>query len=599
MGIRDELNQPKKQGFTVFGCDTETYNNPTYGLKSIQLWNPEEQHYFITNDYNQDDDTIRWQICKQFIDWINERQQDTRVVFFNMDFDFSQFAKYLICDSGLEYYENIQPTRQPKNTIMILESEFNIYKCQICNRYGYRIIMLDIANFLTATTLNKACLDWIGEQKVDIESKDFLKAYPTAIEKEYAMQDARLTQLLYCKLELETVTEGHKYVTIAGRTIGHFKDFLKSNYHISFNMFAWGTDDKDTIAEYQSKAEELIRPCVRGGICQAVHTGYYPNAHHIDARSMYPTQMYKPLIPHGPILDNPPETGDYNILHFPKGYLSLKPNKIPYLQFRKKSQCIQYSWDKVYNPSEYVESAYLDGTFCLWDEEYKLMMEIYDVYEWDDSKRYYIAMVPNTILKSYIEILYKGKLENTGTIKYYYKILLNALYGKFLSRPDGVRISYANHDRTKIEEDNKKTYYIPLGSWIAMNGRVDLMRCMLSIPYDNVLYCDTDSCIYIGNEHPNVTMGKWLGEWGIENDNFEAFIVGPKTYQERNNDGTIITKCAGLSNDVRETVGFMDIEEGKEFNVIKAKRDKDTWAINLRKTTFKVSLKAGLLNRRL
>ena len=118
------------------------------------------------------------------------------------------------------------------------------------------------------------------------------------------------------------------------------------------------------------------------------------------------------------------------------------------------------------------------------------------------------------------------------------------------------------------------------------------MKCLLSIPKDNLLYCDTDSCIYIGDIHPKVTIGKYLGEWGIENDNFSAWIVGPKTYQELNEDGSLITKCAGLSNEVRAQLPFMALEEGKTFLVNKARRDPETWAINIMPTEFTISTKA-------
>ena len=590
----------KNDTFTVYGCDTETYNDSDqYGLKSIQIYNPKESHYFISDNYETDDDSVRSKICAQFVDWLKSLSGSVVVCFFNMAFDFSQVVKYLVLESGLEYLPNDQvKVKVRKGCLTILETDTNIYKVQINTGDAY-ITFVDVANFLTATSLNKACKDWINDSKVEVESKKFPKQRPTEKEQEYAMKDAELTYRLFMKLDEEGVIEKTKYVTIAGRTMGHFKDFIKRNYGLTFNQFAYGYYKDDECEEMALEWEAVLRDFTRGGICRAFQTGLFHDCHHIDARSMYPTQCDLPFIPHGPVLREPPKDCNYTIIHFPVGHFDLREGKISGIQFRRKSQCCQYAWDKVFEPSEYVDSMFLDGTFPIWDAEYQVMLECFQCDDLDDSKRVYVEMAPNIVLKDYINYLYDGKQNNTGTKRNYYKILMNALYGKFLTRPDGIMIDYSNGERRKVAQDGKRTYYLPLGNWIAMMGRVTLMKCLLSIPKDNLLYCDTDSCIYIGNKHPNVVLGKNLHEWGIENDNFDAWIVGPKTYQELNKDGTLITKCAGLSNDVRKNVKFMEIEEKKTFVIGKAKRDPNTWAINIKQTQFSVSTKAGLLRGRL
>lgn len=591
--ILDVLKDKPSDTLTVYGCDTETYaDSDNYGLKSIQIWNPNESHYFTSYDYDISNVDIRQIICKQFVDWLSTLSDSVVIAFFNMAFDFSQIVYYLVNLGPWEYIPNDQvKAKVRKNCFTILETDMNIYKVQINTGDAY-ITFMDVANFLTATTLNKACNEWIGESKVEVETKRFPKAYPTEIEKEYAMKDAELTYKLFCKLDDEGVVEKTKYVTIAGRTMGHFKEFIKHNYGLTFNQFAYGDYKDEECEEFALEWESVLRDFTRGGICRAFRIGLFRNCHHIDARSMYPTQCDQEYIPHGPVLYKPPTDGEYTTIHFPKGYFRLKEGKISCIQFRRKSQCCQYAYDKVYEPSEYVESMFLDGTFPIWDAEYQIVLECFDVEELDDSKKVYVEMIKNVVLRDYIRTLYTGKQNNTGTKKYYYKILMNALYGKFLTRPDGVLIDYSTGDRVKVEQDGKKTYYLPLGNWIAMMGRVTLMKCLLSIPKENLLYCDTDSCIYIGAVHPNVVMGKNLHEWGIENDDFDAWIVGPKTYQELNADGSLITKCAGLSNDVREKLPFMALEEGKTFVVSKARRDPITWAINIKPTEFTISTKA-------
>ena len=76
-------------------------------------------------------------------------------------------------------------------------------------------------------------------------------------------------------------------------------------------------------------------------------------------------------------------------------------------------------------------------------------------------------MRENIVLKAYVNTLYEGKKNNKGAKRLYYKYLLNALYGKFLTRPDGITIDYFQEDdgwhRVKLASE-KTTYYLPLGN---------------------------------------------------------------------------------------------------------------------------------------
>lgn len=603
MGILDYVKEdkPKKikseKDLVYWGIDTETYvEGDEYGLISIQIWNPTESRYFSHPTYDESESEIRLHICNQFFNWMNGLNGYHVLAFFNMDFDFSQFSYNLINNSPWTYeYDNHYPK---KGTISILESDSNIYKCTIETEMA-TIIMIDIANFLTATNLDTACRQWINEQKIDLDTKRFPKKPASDLEKSYAMHDAEITQKLCVQLLKSEVLEGVKYITIAGRTLGHFRDFIKQKYGLTFDEFAYGTDDKELIESYKEKIEKVMRPFTRGGICRAFQTGLFKDCHHIDARSMYPSQMDLEYIPHGALLDEPPKDKRYATIYFPVGRYELRADKISNIQFRTKAQCQQYAYHKIHNPAEYVDSVFFDGTFPIWEMEYQIFKECFQpVGEVDDSKRLYIEMKRNVVLKAYIEMLYEGKTKYTGTKKYYYKILMNSLYGKFLSRPDGTAISYES-GRHKVAESDRPTYYLPLGNWIAMMGRVSLMKCLLSIPKENLIYCDTDSCIYKGEIHPSVEIGKNLGQWGIENDDFDCWVVGPKTYQELNHDGSLITKCAGLSNDVRQSIGFMELQEDKVYHVHKARRNKTNWAIEIRPIEFKISIKAQALKARL
>jgi len=281
-----------------FGCDTETYNdNGAKGLKSIQIVGNGIEHYFTTDNWNQSDKDIRYEICDKFFSWLFSLNKDSNIAFFNLNFDSSQFIKWLISESGLVLEKD--GFYITKGHIKILESERKMYSIQIRPENGRLIRMFDIANFLQGVTLNQACLSWIGKEKIEIESKKFPKQPATTLEKEYAITDARLTYELYLKLLEEEVIEGHKTLTIGGRTLKHFKSFMLDNYELRLMQYFYKGASPEEIQIITSTFENEIRQGVRGGICQAWHKGIFDNCIHIDAKSMYPTQMVKDFIPIG------------------------------------------------------------------------------------------------------------------------------------------------------------------------------------------------------------------------------------------------------------------------------------------------------------
>lgn len=592
VSILTELNKER-----IFGVDTETYSIPkinVYGLKSIQVANESESHYFTADDYTLDDETIRYNICAKFFRWLETLDGKITLAFFNLDFDFSQMVKWLVKESGYTYSEQDKEKWKKPRSWSVLESDINIYKVSINIRRGLTIIMMDISNFLTSTSLDRACKEWLGKSKVQIASKCFPKWHPSPIEKRYAMMDATLTYALYRCLEDNNVIEGNRFVTIAGRTIGHFKDYLKKKYGCSFNEFCYLTKDKELVEKYNLEWESLLRQSNRGGCCMALHKGEFHHATHIDAVSHYPSRMSEPYIPFGNALYEKPVDHEYTSIVYPSGYLKLKDGKLPYIQWNSNGQCLAYHWLTDYDAGDYIKDCCLNGTHGFWADEWEIIKECYDFYDVTIDKEIYILMTENVQLKSYIKMLFEGKRNNVGTKRYYYKILMNSLYGKFLSRPDGKKVTYRNGIRELLHEDGRAMFYLPLGSWIAMRGRVILFQLMLSLDPADVLYCDTDSIVYKGDKDPKVSFGKELGQWEKEATDIDVYIVGAKTYQEIR-DGRLITKCAGINGDIRQSIPFGELKEGDEYTVRRAIRDKDSWAKNVKEISFKINTRAGIL----
>lgn len=106
---------------------------------------------------------------------------------------------------------------------------------------------------------------------------------------------------------------------------------------------------------------------------------------------------------------------------------------------------------------------------------------------------------------------------------------------------------------------------------------------------DSFLYCDTDSMIIKKPAKPDVTVGKWLGDWAIERDNVSVNIIGPKTYQELMMDGTVLTKCGGLPTSDKNKLKWLELKDEMVIHTRKPRRDSETWAINFQEIDFTVT----------
>lgn len=436
-------------------------------MKSIQLCNLQESHYFTVDDFKQSDDEIRRIISRDFIRFLSDCTDNVKVAFFNMTFDLSQFLKFLVTESGYTLIHEHR-SRLRKGEMTILETDRKVFSVKFRSyRTGYQIEFIDLANFATGSTLNMVAWSWIHEQKIELDSKVFPKKAASDIEKEYALKDALLTYKIYMAFLQENVIEKSTY-TIAGRTIKDFKHFIKSKWCTNFDLLMFGTQDTDEIESIKESFEYELRKGVKGGICQAYHKGVFENVIHIDACSMYPTQMIRDYIPFGKLESKQPN-GRFTSILYPSGWYLLKQDHVPCVQWTNHANLERYHYLNDYECGEYVKDFYLDGSYPIYQEEYEIIKMQYIVIDEKINKIWYIRLRENTILKEYINMLYDGKSTNTGAKRLYYKYLLNSLYGKFLTRPDGITIDYVyeNDDWYRIKvASEKQTYYLPLGNMI-------------------------------------------------------------------------------------------------------------------------------------
>lgn len=589
-----------------YGIDTETYTQNGEGLLSIQIHGKDTSEYIgLNNDIiDFSDEEIRYILLDDFMYFLDDLKNDSVFYFFNLKFDFSQMEKYL-----LEHYTLSDEYTLSKGEMSILQSPLNVYSVRFRSIGSGRMVYFNDLYHLVNTSLDNACYEFIGEVKIELSNKAFVKEIPSNIEIEYAKRDAELTYKLAMALKDIEGFDLTTSITIGSRTLNLFKDIIRS-FHSTYTIVGHpvkltGQPKKDVWTYFGYEEEELqnfeqhIRLGVRGGITQAFQTGIFDNCIHLDISSAHPSQMVK-NIPYGPMLDEIPGPA-YTYMAFPSGAFKLKRNGLKIMTFRSKALCHRFhnpETGEELEPSSFASSFTLDGSFGIWKEEYEQLLSQYHFTSDGETNFKYFSTRKDERLTAMVEGLYYGKEHTHGAKRTVFKYLLNSLYGKFLTRPDGETINYTLDKstgyikRVTVEDNGRKPVNLALGSWISTQTRVQLINGCLTVPRDCLLYSDTDSIIFkqYNGWDQSFTLGDNLGDWGLESTPSKVNIVGPKTYQELIN-GNVITRCAGLSRRVASTIPFGGLVEGLTVTRLKAERNPSTLAIRLVERPFEISLK--------
>lgn len=171
---------------------------------------------------------------------------------------------------------------------------------------------------------------------------------------------------------------------------------------------------------------------------------------------------------------------------------------------------------------------------------------------------------PNTDLGGYVEALYALKEKAEGYEREVWKLLLNALYGKFAERSEKRKIAFRPENTTcKIhksaecgciqmiapeiyaikEEKEVKHAHVPLSVHITSLSRALLFRYLSQC--ERIYYCDTDSVVCGAQDR--LDTGPKLGELKHEYSVRDGRFLAPKLYAFRKPDGKEIVKAKGFS----------------------------------------------------
>jgi hypothetical protein len=150
--------------------------------------------------------------------------------------------------------------------------------------------------------------------------------------------------------------------------------------------------------------------------------------------------------------------------------------------------------------------------------------------------------------------------------------------------------------KSKDAKINLHGQYMPTASFVPEYGRLQLWEQMNKLG-DRVLYCDTDSIIYLYDpEKYNVPTGDMIGDWEVEDickHGISEFVSwGPKTYGIRCDDGYESIKAKGVSLK-RATESIMNFEIMKD-TVLAFLEENHIRVSNIPSTNFQWNLTGGM-----
>ena len=281
-----------------------------------------------------------------------------------------------------------------------------------------------------------------------------------------------------------------------------------------------------------------------------------------DMNSMYPSMMVHRMLPYGR-----PEyfSGQYEDDELYPLYIQkiecrfkIKPNHLPTIQLKK---------NLMFAMNEYIEDSKEVVQMVLTNVDLKLFLEHYDIIGGIEYIDGYKFKACQDVFDQYIDYWMNIKMTSEGAIKQLAKLMLNALTGKFATRPDVTgKVPYLENGIVRYElgePETREPEYTPLSVFITAWARDKIIRTAQSV-YDRFCYADTDSIHITGTDIPNIEVDdKKLNYWKLESHFTRARFIRQKTYIEEI-DGKLNVKCAGMPDSLKELVTWENFHVGFE-----------------------------------
>jgi hypothetical protein len=393
------------------------------------------------------------------------------------------------------------------------------------------IVFYDLVNFYSLSA--KAVGELFGQDKLDFDfnSRRFDEdgfVIPSDDEVEYCKQDANIAQVagqfITDKLTEFDITPT---ATVASAAM---QVYLRHYDPVGLTGFSRSSYVVDA---------SRIYPAYYGGRCEVFRAGHYrKRMFYADINSLYPFVMSNFPYPN-PMGDvRKVRTLDFQhgiveaVVRVPKTYLPVLPVR---------------TTEHLLFPTGIVKGTWTKPELDYAVEQGAKIEKVLSAYSW---------LSEVDLFSRWVKEIYEKRLASTlPSDSKFYKVLMNALYGKFAERRKVV--SYVNVEDADIgcpivyDMAEVETVYLPqhshviLSAYVTTYGRLILHQYMKTVldSGGDLYYCDTDSIVFSGCQ-PFVFSTK-LGDLKLEHTLTEAEFIGAKYYRIKDRDGWQY-RCKGV-----------------------------------------------------
>lgn len=268
----------------------------------------------------------------------------------------------------------------------------------------------------------------------------------------------------------------------------------------------------------------------------------------IDNNSMYPAQVKKmrEIVGNAILSREKPFTSAIEVVDLQHFAMHLKKDMIPCFTDPAKNKMVAH-FEKICESGEH---------FFIFKEELNELEEWYDVDY--DGFSFFFRTKENPAYAGYVDTFYdlkrNAKLEKNAVTGAFAKLLLNGLGGKFAENPiknQSERVLKEGACRLEnigVVEDPSCLLDVRQGALMTSMARVELLRTARMAcknVAEDLFYTDTDS-IHGRLDLAKIDIDEYrLGAWKKEATVVAAKFLAPKTYLEKETDGTLTVHAKG------------------------------------------------------
>ena len=527
-----------------------------------------------------------------------KKEDNPVILFHNLKFD-GEFILFHLLKNDYEHVDRKEKKTKSFSTLisdMGLFYQIEVYLHVNKNKVK-KITFLDSLKIINQSVSQIAKTFKLEESKLEID-------YNTPRERGHILTDEEKE---YIKNDVVIVAKGLEFLY----KMGLEKMTAGSNALFDYKMIMSKKKFEKIYTKLTYECDKDLRQAYKGGftylnpLYESKDVG---EGEVLDVNSLYPSVMYKELLPFGEpfFFEGKYEYDRIYPLYIQRITCSfvLKEGKIPTIQIKHRQ----------FIDNEYLTSSNGDiVALTLTNVDLELFFEQYNVYD----LKYHCGWkfkAMHGLFTSYIDKWIKVKNDATISgnkgLRQVAKIMLNSLYGKFATGLEvRSKIPYLENDIVKYQitsPERKDGVYLPMGAFITAYAREKTIRTSQAIKtyslekYGVDMYCysDTDS---IHTLLPIEELTKFceiddveLGKWKHESHFTKARFVRQKTYLEEINGEMKIT-CAGLPQRCYDEVKWNDFKIGMKVDgKLRFKHVKG--GVNLVNTEFTIKADKKLIN---